>query len=148
MGWVDVLRGSVVGLDTAPLIYFTEGHPQYVNIINPFFQAIKRGEFTVVTSMITLLEVLVLPLRNNDTESIKKYNELLFEMKGIRTIDISQEILVVAAQIRAAHLKVRTPDAIHLATAIEAKASFFLTNDVNLPDFPGIQTLVLNKLNS
>jgi hypothetical protein len=27
MEWVDGLRGSVVGLDTAPLIYFIEENP-------------------------------------------------------------------------------------------------------------------------
>ena len=33
MGWIDSLRGSVVGLDTTPLIYFIEENPA----LTPFF---------------------------------------------------------------------------------------------------------------
>ena len=29
MGWVDDLLGQLVGLDTAPLIYYLETHPTY-----------------------------------------------------------------------------------------------------------------------
>jgi predicted nucleic acid-binding protein len=84
----------------------------------------------------------------NDTQSVEKYYELLFEIKGINTVEISQEIIERAAQIRAVHPKVRTPDAIQVATAIEAKASFFFTNDARLPELPGMQVLVLDNLGS
>lgn len=33
MGWVDNLQGKVVGLDTAPLIYFIEEDPVYVEVL-------------------------------------------------------------------------------------------------------------------
>ena len=59
MEWVADLSGKVVGLDSAPLIYFIEEHPAYLATVRPFFEALDRGEFTVVTSMVTLLEVLV-----------------------------------------------------------------------------------------
>ena len=59
MGWIESLRGHVVGLDTAPLIYFMERHPTYLEIVRPFFVALDQGEFRAVTSVITLLEVLV-----------------------------------------------------------------------------------------
>jgi hypothetical protein len=39
MEWVNALQGSVVGLDTAPLIYFIEENPTYVKIVDPFFEA-------------------------------------------------------------------------------------------------------------
>lgn len=49
MAWIDSLRGKTVGLDTTPIIYFIEKHPEYVNIIRPFFKAVKDGECEVVT---------------------------------------------------------------------------------------------------
>lgn len=55
MGWVDSLRGTVVGVDTMPLIYFLEEHPTYLPVVDPFFAAIGRNEFTIVTSTISLL---------------------------------------------------------------------------------------------
>lgn len=60
MGWVDSLRGKAVGIDTMPVIYYIEEHPLYLDMLDPFFNAVDRGDFTVITSIITLLEVLVL----------------------------------------------------------------------------------------
>jgi predicted nucleic acid-binding protein len=148
MGWVDGLRGNIVGLDTAPFIYSIEKNPQYINTVRTFFQAVDAGEFTVVTSMLTLLEVLVIPLRKHDEQLVQQYRERLFHTKGLKTLQISEKVLESSAQIRADHPGIRTPDAIHLATAIEAKASFFLTNDAKLLNFPGIQVLVLSQLGS
>ena len=42
MGWVNDLGGEIVGLDTAPVIYFIEKHPTYVDMLRPFFQAVHR----------------------------------------------------------------------------------------------------------
>lgn len=47
MEWIEALRGSIVALDTAPLIYFIEEHPAYLPKIRPFFEAVERGEFRV-----------------------------------------------------------------------------------------------------
>ncbi len=58
---------------------------------------------------------------------------------------VSQSIAEEAARLRAFH-NLRTPDAIQMATATFAQASFFLTNDKRLPSLPGLQTLVLNDL--
>jgi hypothetical protein len=41
MEWVNALKGSVVGLDTAPLIYLIEENPTYVTIVDPFFEALQ-----------------------------------------------------------------------------------------------------------
>ena len=56
MEWVDALRGSIVGLDTAPLIYFIEENPLYVPSLRAFFGAVDQGYFRVVTSIPTLTE--------------------------------------------------------------------------------------------
>ncbi len=60
MEWITALRGTVVAVDTAPLIYFIEENPVYLPLLRPFFEAVDRGEFRVVTSILTLTEVLVL----------------------------------------------------------------------------------------
>lgn len=66
MGWIDALRGTVVGLDTAPLIYLIEEHPVYLPYVRPFFEAADKREFRIVTSILTLTEVLVHPMRLGD----------------------------------------------------------------------------------
>lgn len=145
MGWVDSLRGSVVGFDTMPLIYYIEENRNYLEVVDPFFEAIDRGEFKVVTSIITLLEVLVHPVRNGDVILAQRYRDLLFDTEGLSTMILDRTIAEEAARLRASH-NIRTPDSIQMATAISEGASFFLTNDVRLPSLPNLKTLVLEHL--
>lgn len=145
MEWIAALQGKVVGLDTAPLIYFIEENPTYLEMVRLFFEAMDRGEFSVVTSVVTLLEVLVHPFRNGDTQLVRQYRDILLNAEGLTTILLSQDIAEEAARLRAAH-NVRTPDAIQIATAIHEGASCFLTNDTRLPSLPGLKVLVLDEL--
>jgi predicted nucleic acid-binding protein len=64
--WLKPLYGHIVGLDSAPLIYFIEKHPAYLPLIRPFFEAVERGQIQVVTSTLTLTEVLIHPLRHGN----------------------------------------------------------------------------------
>lgn len=145
MGWLDTLRGHVVGLDTAPLIYFTERNPAYIGVVLPFFQAFARHEFSIVTSIVTLVEVLVLPLRISDAVLAQQYRDMLFNTKNLTSMDVNPVIAEEAARLRAVH-NLRTPDAIQMATAMTAGATHFLTNDARLKIVPGIQALVLDDL--
>ena len=55
--------GKLVFLDTAPLIYFIEGHSQYQQKLKELFVLNDEGNFKFLSSSITLLEVLVKPLQ-------------------------------------------------------------------------------------
>ena len=145
MGWIDSLRGSVVGLDTTPIIYFIEENPAYSKVVDPFFEAVARGEITVITSVVALLEALVHPIRNADTKLAQKYRDILLDSEELTTILLDQDIAEEAARLRAFH-NIRTPDSIQMATAIIGKASFFLTNDIRLPSLPNLKILLLDDL--
>lgn len=92
MGWVENLSGKTVGLDTGPLIYYIERTPDYVEILRPFFLSVDRGEISVVTSIITLLEVLVQPIRRGDQYLARRYRKMLFRTKGLTTIPLFSDI--------------------------------------------------------
>ena len=92
MEWIAALKGKTVGLDTAPLIYFIEEHPIYLPIVRPFFQAVEDGDIAVVTSMVTLLEVLVQPLRRGDARLAARYREILLSADGLAAKPLNQEI--------------------------------------------------------
>ncbi|MGH2515242.1 MAG: type II toxin-antitoxin system VapC family toxin, partial [Ktedonobacterales bacterium] len=117
MGWVDSLKGAVVGLDTAPLIYFIEANPTYVSLVRPFFQALDRGELSVITSTVTLGEVLVHPLRKGDAPLVQRYHDVLLGSGSLIMKQVISDIAEEAARLRAVY-NLRTPDAIQLATAI------------------------------
>jgi hypothetical protein len=64
--WIRKLHGTIVGLDSAPLIYFVELHPLYLPLVDPFFEAMEFGDIQLVTSTLTLTEVLVHPYKYNN----------------------------------------------------------------------------------
>jgi predicted nucleic acid-binding protein len=69
----------------------------------------------------------------------------LFDSQGFTILQVDSNIAEIAAQLRA-NYNLRTPDAIQMATAINAGASFFLTNDARLRSLPALTVLVLNQL--
>src|SRR5687768_3451853 len=59
-----IASGSLVAIDTMAFIYRVETSPGYASIVEPFFSALARGTFHAITSVITLMEITVGPLRN------------------------------------------------------------------------------------
>lgn len=145
MGVLDDFRGSIVGLDTTPLIYFIEKNATYHPLVRPFFVAMAGRKFSVVTSTITLVETLVHPIRNNHHELAGRYREILLNTTNLTTYDLTPDIAQKAAVIRA-NYQIRTPDAIQLAAALLGNATFFLTNDLNLKKFAEIKVIVVEDL--
>ena len=84
MEWIEALRGSTVGLDTGPLIYYIEEHPPFLAKIRPFFEAAERNEFRIVTSFVTLIEVLVHPLREGRPDLAEEYRNILLQVTRSR----------------------------------------------------------------
>lgn len=134
-------RGPV-GLDAAVFIYFLEESPEYLPLVDPVFTAIDKGEIAGVTSAITLLETLVKPLRVGNAALAERYEELLTASRGLALIPIDLPLLRLAAELRAGH-RLRTPDALQLATALAGGCTAFLTNDRVFPSLPGLRTLQL-----
>lgn len=145
MGWIESLRGQVVALDTAPIIYLIQENPTYLQSVRPFFEALDRGEFRAVTTVLTLLEVLVQPFRRGDTELAQQYRDILLYSPNLTCAPLTTTVAEEAARLRAQH-NVQTPDAIQMATAIHEGASFFFTSDSGLPGLPNLQVLLLDQL--
>ena len=145
MEWLNALRGAVVGLDTAPVIYYIEENEDYLGAVQPFFEALDKSAFQVVTSTLTLMEALVHPVRRGDVELADQYRDILLNSDGLKTVAVTHAIAEIAAQLRARYV-IRTPDAIQVATAIHQGATFFLTNDSRLSVISELQVLLLNEL--
>ncbi len=131
MGGLTRLSGKVVAVDSPAIIYYVEENPTFSPMVVPFFEAVRRGEISVITSAITMTEVLVHPLKHGKTSLVEEFRNLFLNVRHIQTISVSPEIAEIAAKLRADH-GIRTPDAIHAATAIQSNADFFLTNDDQL----------------
>lgn len=109
----------------------------------PLFAAVEAGRREVVTSSLTLLEVLVLPLRAGNVALASQYADILTGSRGVRLVDIDRGQLLASAHLRAVHPGLRTPDAIQLAAALRGGCSVFVTNDRDLPETPGLRVVKL-----
>jgi predicted nucleic acid-binding protein len=132
-------------LDTAPFIYFIEENPTYINIVEPLFREVSKGNLRAFTSHITLIEVLIKPLEEHNDDLIKRYSEILNESDNLFLADVDKEIAMEAAKLRATH-KLKIPDAIQLATGLMNGADAFITNDVSFKRVGQIEVIVLNEL--
>ena len=134
-----------VALDTVIFIYFIEEHPRYLAVLDPVFAAIDKGHLPAVSSSLTLLEVLVVPYRAGNTPLAEQYEQVLTRSRGLRLVDIDRTQLRAAAQLRALHTGLRTPDAIQISAALSGGCSVLLTNDRDLPAVPGLRILQLRN---
>ena len=142
MGLMADLDRGPIGVDTTIFIYFIEEHPRYFPLLEPLFREADRGSRELVTSALTLLEVLVIPFRSGDRQLAERYEALLTSSRGLRIAEISRDHLRAAAQLRAA-TGAKTPDALQLTAALGAGCTTFLTNDRKLPAISSLRILQL-----
>src|SRR5207253_9027283 len=102
MGLMADLGRGPVGVDTVIFIYFIEEHPQFVPLLERLFREVDNGRRELVTSALTLLEVLVVPYRSGDLLLVGRYDALLTGSRGVRVVVISRAHLRAAARVSAA----------------------------------------------
>ena len=142
MGLITELGVGSIAVDTAIFIYFIEEDPRYLPEILPLFKEADQGKRELITSALTLLEVLVVPYRAGNRRLAERYETLLTRSRGIRLVELSHDQLRAAAQLRSA-TSVKTPDALQLVAAISGGCTTFLTNNRRLPPMPGLRILEL-----
>ncbi len=131
MGGLMRLMGKLVALDSPAIIYYVEEKSTFLPLVQPFFEAVRRGEISVVTSAITMTEVLVHPFKQGNTDLAAEFMQLFLNTRHFKTVSVTPAIAEIAARLRADY-GIRTPDALHAATAIQCNADYLLTNDDQL----------------
>lgn len=119
------VRGAIY-LDSCLVIYLVEEHPRYFPAIRQAIETHANRRFCI--SPLVELECLVMPLRHCDQALIDRY-ELFFQ--DYVCLEINANIYRTAAELRARH-GLKTPDALHLATAQSHYCTEFWTNDERL----------------
>lgn len=146
MNIAQALKGvHSIYVDTAPLIYLVEDHEKYGAIVDQIFLLAETLRINLKTNVITVIEVLHKPIRENESEIEAKYREMLIESGGIELVEISKTVAERAARLRATY-NLRTPDALHIATALTTGCDLFLTNDFGLKRIQELRILVIDDL--
>ena len=138
----SIEKHRVVGLDTAPLIYFIEDVTPYADLLNPVFDRLESHALGAVTSTITLAEILTKPFVDKNFTLV---DEIKFTIRAFSTLSmvaIDEKLAEAAALIRARYA-IRLPDALQIAAAIQGEATLFITNDRHLKKVDGVEVLVL-----
>jgi predicted nucleic acid-binding protein len=145
MGQLTLPNAARVYIDTVTVIYAVEQAPTYGVFLNPLWNSLQAGNLEVLTSELTLMETLIMPIRNSDTFLVNAYERLL-RSPQMQLIPISQTVLREAARLRAITPTLRTPDAIHAATEIASGCTQFLTNDRQLQTIANLPVVILDEV--
>ena len=135
-------KHSIIGIDTAPFIYFIEDVSPYADMLEPVFDLLSDRSLSAVTSTVTLAEILAKPFAD---KNFKLVDETKFALRSFTSLSMKavDEKLAEAAALIRARYALRLPDALQIAATVEAGATLFLTNDKSVKKVDAIEVVVL-----
>ena len=144
MGPLTLPSNRPVYLDTGGFIYSAERIEPYRSLLEPMWRQAQAGQFVIVSSDLVVLETLVKPLRDGDT-IVETLFRSLFDAIEVDLIPVTRSLWEKAALLRA-ETGLKTPDALHAATALHAECTLFVTNDDDFRRVADLPVIVLDDL--
>ncbi|WP_035984291.1 type II toxin-antitoxin system VapC family toxin [Leptolyngbya sp. KIOST-1] len=145
MGLLEAIQGDRIYLDTNAWIYALEGYSAFRPELTQLFGQIQAGALRGVTSELTLAELLVKPLRDQDLAQQARYKKAIANRQNFFIVPVLRDLLVDAAGVRA-NTQLKLPDAIHAATALRTDCTTFLTSDRQLKKLTDIPVVLLSEV--
>jgi predicted nucleic acid-binding protein len=140
----ELTVGDSVAFDSDALIYYVERHQRFHPVVAPVIERVARGELRAHVSAVTLIEVLVRPLREGQSELAERYRQILTSPSYFTLHSVTQPLAERAAAVRAEY-RIATADAIVAATALEAECDFLITNNrEHFRNLVGTRVLVID----
>lgn len=128
---VSELKGERIYLDANYFIYLLEPIPIYMQIAKEIGSLMDTQEAQGITSELTLSEVLVGPVGKGQLQIANQYRSVILDSDGISAIPVGIQVLERSVEVRT-RTSAKLPDAIHIASAIEAGCTMFLSNDKSI----------------
>lgn len=147
MGVIEV--GKTILLDTNCFIYYFEDNPKYVDKLEKIFTDIQDGNNNAFMSIISFLEILVKPKKDNNIFIENRYKLMLTNYPNLSIVDMEYNIADIASRLRA-NYKIKTPDAIIVATGIAMNVDYIITNDIRLKNIcnnEGLGIMIIEDIN-
>ncbi|HST58498.1 MAG TPA: type II toxin-antitoxin system VapC family toxin [Longimicrobium sp.] len=127
----DIPEGSRVLLDSVSIVYYIEHNPRYDAAASEIMHRVYGGDLSAVASVLTMTEILISAYKIGDIRTARQVRSALERMPNLELVDVDAIIADRAAELRAKH-NLRTPDAIHVATALESGMDWIVSNDRRL----------------
>ena len=144
MGSLTLPTGGSVYIDANAIIYSVERIDPYRELLAPMWQEAGAGRFALASSELVVLETLIKPLREGNAR-LEMLFRSIFAAAEMDLIPATLAIWEYAARIRAV-TGLKTPDALHAATALQAECTLFVTNDGDFRRVEGLPVAVLDDL--
>ena len=135
-------KHKIIGLDTAPFIYYIEDVALYADLFDLVFSLLENHALRAVTSTVTFAEILTKPFADKNFSLADEIKFTLKSFSSLSVASIDEKLGEAAALIRARHT-IRLPDALQLAAAIQGETSLFLTNDKRVKKVDALEVVVL-----
>jgi predicted nucleic acid-binding protein len=123
--------GSRILLDSVSIVYYLERNPRYFAAAAEWMERVNDGRLTAAASVLLLAEVLVPAYRARNPAAARQARAALERVPNLELVEVTAGVSDVAARLRAEH-NLRTPDALHVATALREGAGWLVTNDRRL----------------
>jgi predicted nucleic acid-binding protein len=138
-------RHARIALDANLFIYlFETGGPDAI-AVRGLLNAAEAAGTTFVVASLALAEVTVHPVTIGDAVMADRYADAIRSVNRLHVVPLTADIAIDAGILRGQHGS-SLPDAIHLATARQAGASAFVTNDRRLRGLPKLEVVQLADL--
>ena len=137
-------KHKIIGLDTAPFIYYIEDVAPYADLLDPVFSLVENHALRAVTSAVTFAEILTKPFTDKNFSLADEIKFTLKSFSSLSVATIDEKLAETAALIRARY-SIRVPDALQLAAAIQGEATLFLTNDKRMKKLDAVRVLILSE---
>ena len=135
--------GSVY-LDASAIIYSVERNEPYLTLLAPAWQQAEAGQLVVVCSELVIAETLVRPIRERDLDLEATFRDV-FAAPEVQVVPATRRLWEETARLRAA-TGLKTPDALHAATALQAECALFITNDADFRRVDGLPVTIMDDL--
>lgn len=127
--------------DTNLFIYLFEGQGSMSSRVSSLREAMLRRGDQLLTSTLTMGEILVKPMERGDAQLFRKYEDALTATSVLIPFDLKAAKIYAALRV---DRSLRAPDAMQLACAAGVGVDLFITNDMRLhaKQVEGIQFIV------
>lgn len=130
--------------DSSIIMRWVEGISQLRAPIETYWRQLSPADRVFVTSRISLLECRCKPLRNRQERLLRQY-EIFFSGQEVDLREIDAAVVEKATEFRAS-FGLKTPDAIHAATATLVGVKSFWTTDTDFSKCPGLAVEVFKAV--
>ena len=136
---------SKIYLDTSPIIYFLENSPDYALKVQSVIQDNAVLGCAFATSVATNIEYLPKPISEGKHDLVYAFSSLK-RILSLESIELTEQISMIAVNLRAKYKGLKVLDSIHIASAIASGCDAFFTNDKQLKQLTELSIIYLSDL--